>query len=163
MWPTQCINDLTSYVSHLIKYLVMERRFRTRMHSSSMRTTHNSSRLLGGSLPQCILGYPQVWAWRPPLGCGPGDPLLGVDLETPRYGPGDPPGAGLETPWPDPSTSPLGVGLETCKACWDTTHPPRDLQDMLGYLLQCMLGSPCEQNDRQVQKYYLAPNFVCGW
>ena len=22
---------------------------------------------------------------------------------------------------------------------------------------------PCEQNDRQVQKYYLAPNFVCGW
>ena len=20
----------------------------------------------------------------------------------------------------------------------------------------------CEQNDRQVQKYYLAPNFVCG-
>ena len=21
---------------------------------------------------------------------------------------------------------------------------------------------PCEQNDRQVQKYYLAPNFVCG-
>ena len=24
-------------------------------------------------------------------------------------------------------------------------------------------GTPhCEQNDRQVQKYYLAPNFVCG-
>ena len=22
--------------------------------------------------------------------------------------------------------------------------------------------TPCEQNDRQVQKYYLAPNFVCG-
>ena len=21
---------------------------------------------------------------------------------------------------------------------------------------------PCEQNDRQLQKYYLAPNFVCG-
>ena len=21
---------------------------------------------------------------------------------------------------------------------------------------------PCEQNDRQVQKSYLAPNFVCG-
>ena len=21
---------------------------------------------------------------------------------------------------------------------------------------------PCEQNERQVQKYYLAPNFVCG-
>ena len=71
---------------------------------------------------------PWVWAWRPPLG---------VDLETPqvwawrppRCGPGDPPGVGLETPqvwaWrpprcgpgdssrPDPSTSHLGVGLET--------------------------------------------------
>ena len=22
--------------------------------------------------------------------------------------------------------------------------------------------TPCEQNDTQVQKYYLAPNFVCG-
>ena len=41
---------------------------------------------------------PQMWAWRPP------------------------PGVGLETtPQPDPSTSPLGVGLETCKACLDTT------------------------------------------
>ena len=87
-----------------------------------------------GGLPQCMLGCtpgcgpgdpPQVWAWRPSwlwapqvwacrpsqvwawrspqasplnfsLGCGPGDP-----------------------PQPDPSTSPLGVGLETCKACWD--------------------------------------------
>ena len=35
-------------------------------------------------------------------------------------------------------------GHVTCKACWDT-HPP-----------------PCEQNDRQVQTYYLARNFVCG-
>ena len=33
----------------------------------------------------------------------------------PQCGPGDPP------PRPDPSTSPLGVGLETRKACWDTT------------------------------------------
>ena len=44
-----------------------------------------------------------------------------------------PPGVNLETPpWPDPSSSPLGVGLETCKACWDTP-PPGDLQGMLGY------------------------------
>ena len=28
-----------------------------------------------------------------------------------------------------------------------------------GYLPRC---PPCEHNDRQVQKYYLAPNFVCG-
>ena len=26
----------------------------------------------------------------------------------------------------------------------------------------CPGTPPCEQNDRQVQKYYLAPNFVCG-
>ena len=26
-----------------------------------------------------------------------------------------------------------------------------------------VLNPPCEQNDRQVQKYYLALNFVCGW
>ena len=62
----------------------------------------------------------------------------GVDLEPPPPGvdPGNPLGVGLETPQPDPSTSPLGVdlarplklplavGLVTCKACWDTTPPP---------------------------------------
>ena len=58
---------------------------------------------------------PRVWACRPP-------PCMG--LETPQARPlkfllGCGPGA----PWPDPSTSPLGVGLETCKACWDTTPP----------------------------------------
>ena len=26
----------------------------------------------------------------------------------------------------------------------------------------CSGTPPCEQNDRQVQKYYLTPNFVCG-
>ena len=52
-----------------------------------------------------------VWACRPP-GCGPRDP------HPPRSG---------DPQRPDPSTSPLGVGLETplletcCKACWDTT------------------------------------------
>ena len=61
----------------------------------------------------------------PPPRCGPGD--------RPRCGPGDTP------PRPDLSTSPLGVDLETCKACWDTT--PRDLQRMMGYHhMQCMLG-----------------------
>ena len=48
----------------------------TRMHSSWMRTTHSSTRLLWrGCLPQCMLVYPWVWAWRletPPRG-GPGD------------------------------------------------------------------------------------------
>ena len=125
---------------------------RTRMHSSRMSTAHSSSRLLGRGV--CLSACwdtpwvwawrppPQVWAWRPPR-CGPGDPPLGVSLETPL-------GVGLETPpMPDPSTShlgvgletpqarplnfpPMGVGLETCNACWDTTTPPR----------------PCEQNHR---------------
>ena len=63
-----------------------------------------------------------------------------VGLETPL-------GVGLETPPGQTRQLPPWVWawrppLETCKACWDTT--------------------PCEQNDRQVQKYYLAPNFVCG-
>ena len=80
-----------------------------------------------------------VWAWSPP-GCGPGEPPPGLGLETPPdpstsptgCGPGDPPGqtlqlppplagVGLETPQPDPSTSPLGVGLET--------PPPRGQTD----------------------------------
>ena len=26
----------------------------------------------------------------------------------------------------------------------------------------CQILPPCEQNDKQVQKYYLAPNFACG-
>ena len=80
-----------------------------RIHSSRMRTAHSSSCLGGGGLSQCMLGY-TPW---------------GVGLETP-------PGVGLETPaprvwaWrPPPSQtsqlSPFCVGLEACKACWDTT------------------------------------------
>ena len=51
-----------------------------------------------------------------PPGCGPGDsPPQVWAWRTPS------PGVGLEnSPKPDPSTSPLGVGLETCNACWDT-------------------------------------------
>ena len=91
-----------------------------------------------------------------PVGCVPpaaaavwGGVCLSVCWDTP------PPGVGLETPpgqtpqpppwvWAwrpprqDPSSSTLGVGLETCKACLDT--PPGDLQGMLGYHLQGMLG-----------------------
>ena len=126
------------------------------MHSSRMCTTHSSSCLLGGCLSQCMLGYPPRCGPGDPLGVGletspsgPGDPL-GVGLETPRpYTSTLPPGVGLETPLARPLNFPWGVGLETCKACWDT-H--RDLQGMLGYHLQCMLGyqPPHGQNDRQV-------------
>ena len=52
----------------------------------------------------------------PPPGCGPGDTL-------PRYGPGDPPRVGLETPLARPLNLPPGCG-------------PGD--------------PPCEQNHRQV-------------
>ena len=69
-----------------------------------MCTTRSSSHLLGG-LPQCMLDTPQVWAWRPPWVWA---------WRPPRCGPGDPPGCGPRDPSrPDPSTSPLGVGLET--------------------------------------------------
>ena len=125
------------------KKLVMinETRFKTIMHSKRMRTACGSSHLWGGGLPQCMLGYipprcgpgdpPWVWAWRPPWVCA---------WRPPGSGPGDPLGLGLEIPLGQtPQLPPLGVGLETCKACWDTT--PRDLlQGMQGYHLQCMLG-----------------------
>ena len=105
------------------------------MHSSRMCTAHSSSRLLGG-LPQCMLGYPPAWAWRspqvwacrPPWVWAPQARSLNFPL-----------GFGPETCrecW-DTTYPPL----ETCKACWDTTYPPLgDLQGMLGYHLQCMLG-----------------------
>ena len=65
------------------------------MHSSSKRTAHNSRRLLRGRWCACLSA---CWDTHPLPQCGPGDPH---------------PGAGLETP--------LGVGLETYNACWDTT------------------------------------------
>ena len=77
-----------------------------------MHTARSSSHLLEGVSASVHAGIhtPRVWAWRPPPGCGPWD---------------HPPGCGTaDPPRPDPSTSPLGVGLETCKACWDTTPPP---------------------------------------
>ena len=85
-----------------------------------------------------------------PPGCGPGDPPPSVGLEkTPIRV------LAWRPPRPDPSTSPLGVGLETPQArplnfplgCGPGDlqgmlgyHPPGDLQGMLGYHLQCMLG-----------------------
>ena len=79
------------------------------MHSSRMCTTRSSSRWGEGSLPQCMLGYT-------PPGCGPGDP-----------------------PWPDPSTSPMGVGLEPARHT-GIPSPPR-----------CGPGDPpgCEPGDPQ--------------
>ena len=88
------------------------------MHSSRMRTARSSSHLLGGCLPQCMLGYP-----------------LGVGLEThPCVGLETPPVWAWRPPWvwawrplqARPLNFPLGCG-------------PGDLQGMLGYHLQCML------------------------
>ena len=57
-------------------------------------------------------------------------------------------------PQPDPSTSPLGVGLET---------PPVDLQGMLGYHLQCMLGyHPLPSGQTDTCKNITFANYVCG-
>ena len=99
----------------------------TRMHSSRMRTVRCSSRHGGGVCTPPGAGTP---------------PKQTLPREKAPTWP-DPPQL---PPWVwawtrSPSTSPLGMGLETCKACWDTTPPPGDLvQDMLGYHLQCMLG-----------------------
>ena len=92
--------------------------------------------------PGLGLENPQVWTWRPPLPVVGIEtpwmwawrPLLGLGLETPL-------GMGLETPlvwaWRPPSHTPqLPPGVWA----W------RDLQGMLGYQLQCMLGyhpPPC--------------------
>ena len=74
--------------------------------------------LVGGGLPQCMFGYT-------PPGVGLETPL-GVGLETPptrplnlppKCGPGDP-------PQPDPSTSSLGVGLETTSPLPSQTPQP---------------------------------------
>ena len=129
---------------------------KTRKHSSRIRTTCSSSYLFGGvCLSSCWdppgvgLETPLVWAWRPPRcgpgdpsGCGPGDPSGCGPGDPSGCGPGDPPQVWPWRPWqcgpgdpprPDPSTSPLGMGLETCKACWDTTPTGDLLQGMLGY------------------------------
>ena len=47
----------------------------------------------------------------------------------------------------------------TCKACWDTHHPPQpgtDLQGMLGYLPRPVVRIL----DTRLWKYYLGQNFV---
>ena len=122
------------------------------MHSSRMHTTHSSSNLLGEGV--CLSA---CWDTNPPLGvgletpqtpqlppgCGPGDPLIRPLNFPPGCGPGDPPGQtpqllpwvwAWRPPWPDPSTSHLGVGLETALARPVNFPPgPGDLKGMLGY------------------------------
>ena len=91
----------------------------TRMHSSRMHTARSSSFWGAFSTPRpgtppweqtLPEADPQVWALRAPWLDPPQLPPLGV---------------GLEPPWPDPPKLPLGVGLKTCKACWDTTPSQR--------------------------------------
>ena len=85
-----------------------------------MRTARSSSCWWGVCLSAC---------WDRLSSCGP-----------------DPPWVWAWRPPPvrSPSTSPLGMGLETCMACWDTT-PPRE-QNSWHTLLKIL---PC-------------PNFVAG-
>ena len=115
--------------------------YKTRMHSSRMRTTRSSSHW-GGASP-----VPPNF----PLGCGPGP---------------DPPQL---PPWlwtwtRSSSTSPLVVGLETPQdqtppqdqapldqAPPQTRHPPGTRHPPVDRIL-----------DTRFWKYYLAPNFVCG-
>ena len=78
---------------------------------------------------------PPVWAWRLPQarplnfppGCGPGEtsPPPVWTWRLPQARPLNfPPWVwAWRPPRQDPSTSPLSVGLETYKACWDTPPP----------------------------------------
>ena len=90
MWPTQCINDLTSYVSHLIKYLVMERRFRQECIPVGCVPPTTVAVCWEGVCLSAFWDTPRCGTGDPP-GCGPGD-SPGVGLETrPGCGPGDTP------------------------------------------------------------------------
>ena len=86
---------------------------RTRMHSSRMRTVRSSSRLSGGGLPQCMLGY------QPPNTRHPHSPRPG----TPTHPPLDqaPPGADP----PRPGTPP-GAGTTQDQNPPPNTRSPRD-------------------------------------
>ena len=115
------------------------------MHSSRMHTASSSSHLLGGvclsacwdtpgvclETPWCEPGdhpgvgleIPWVLAWRPSR-CGPGDPWLWAWRTPPCQIPELPPQLWAWKPSPEarPRNFPLDVGLDTCNACWDTTH-----------------------------------------
>ena len=140
--------------------LIAQKYYNTRMHSSRMRT----ARLLpvspnmhcsgGGDVP-ARGGVPALGGCTCPGGvylpCGV--PALGGYLPALwgeyllRYSP------------------PVNRMTGRCK---NITLPQTSFT-CLGGVPACLVGGvpaevlpPCEQNDRQVQKYYLAPNFVCG-
>ena len=154
----------------------------TRMHSSRMCTARGSSRQLGFCLTACWDAQPPGCGPGDPPSCGPGYPPGCGPGDLPGCGPGDHPGVGLETPQSPlgvgletplarplnlppgcgpgdplltrPLNLPLGVGLENCKACWDTTPTPGDLQGMLRHHLAPV--------DRQTRKNITFANFICG-
>ena len=90
------------------------------MHSSRMRTARSSSRLPGGCLPQCMLGYPSGCGPGNPPGCGPGDPpqVWAWRHTPPGFGPGDPPQA-------RPLNFPLGCGPGDTPPGFGPGDPPR--------------------------------------
>ena len=106
---------LISRISLLIFYLYF-------LHFSFQTTWYQQECIPVGCVPPaavamcwCGGGSASVHAGIPP-GCGPGDP--------PGCEPGDPLGCGLgDPPRPDPSISPLGVGLETPQG-QTPQHPP---------------------------------------
>ena len=139
----------------------------TRMYSSRMRTTCSSSHHRGAPSP-ARAGTPLEQA--PPPGQIPLNFSLG-------WGPGPDPPQLLPWVWPwsppparSPWTSPLGVGLETCKACWyttpletcckacwDTTYPPQ--QNSWHTLLKIL---PCPKLHLWVVKIPVYPNLGFG-
>ena len=139
------------------------------MHSSRIRNTRSSSHR--GCLPQCMLGSPQVWAWRPPQDVGL-ETHLGVGLEIPpRCGPGDLVWAWRPSQvwaWRPPPARPLnfhpGCGPGDLEGMLGY-HTPRDLlQGILGYHLQCMLEyHPPVNRITGTCKNITLPQLRCGW
>ena len=173
---------MNSQVHNVSKYTVTKRQSQrrcqfsycdfykaTRMHSSRIRTARSSSHW--GRLVLIPLNFPfGCWPGPDPpefpLGCGPGsDPpqfppwvwaWKGASLVGGSPWQGGPPWqAGLLSGGVSLAGGGQGVSLAGRGSPWQGGS-------LVGSPSMHRGRPPCEQNDKQVQKYYLAPNFVCG-
>ena len=117
------------------------------------KTTHRSPCILkqewipvGCVLPTAVAicwgGVCLSECWDTPTRPGPGDPL-------PRCGHGDPPGLGLETPWPDPQLPPLVWA-------WRSPQPDPQLPPRWAWRFPHVNRIL----DTHFWKYYLAPTLL---
>ena len=138
-WGCKYISLVPSRPSHQMKlFLINIFTLSTRMHSSRMCTAHSSSRHGGWvSTPPGKIpsNSPWVWAWTRSPSTSPLG--CGPALDPLNF----PLGCG---PGPDPPQLPPWV--------WAWSPPSQDQAPSRDRIL-----------DTRLWKYYLAPNFVCGW